>query len=46
MEIEIVEEKQLYLAGTIESVLIKGGVLISEVVLYTTLSSWDHAVSR
>ena len=28
--------------GTAESVLIKGGVLISGVVLYTFLPSWDH----
>ena len=29
--------------GTASSVLIKGGVLISGVVLYTSLCSWDHA---
>ncbi len=29
--------------GTAQSVLIKGGVLISGVVLYTVLCSWGHA---
>jgi hypothetical protein len=29
--------------GTAQSVLIKGGVLISGVVLYTSLCSWDRA---
>ena len=29
--------------GKAENVLIKGGVLISGVVLYTSLCSWDHA---
>ena len=29
--------------GTASSVLIKGGVLISGVVLYTDLCSWDRA---
>ena len=31
------------IGDTIESVVIKGGVLISGVVLYTSLCSWDHA---
>ena len=32
----------LYVAGTVDSVLIKGGVFISGVVLYTSLCSWDR----
>ncbi len=31
--------------GPVQSVLIKGGVLISGVVLYTSLCSWGHAYS-
>ena len=31
-----------YLAGTIDSVLIKEVSSFPEVVLYTSLSSWDH----
>ena len=31
----------IMLAGTIDSVLIEGGVLISGVGLYISLSSWD-----
>ena len=33
----------LYVAGTVHSVLIKGDVLISRAVLYTSLCSWDCA---
>ena len=33
----------MYVAETMHSVLIKGGVLISRVVLYTSLCCWDNA---
>ena len=32
----------MYVAGTMHSVLIKGGILISRVLLHTSLCSWDH----
>ena len=32
----------LAIAGTVDSVLIKGGVLTSGVVMYTSLCRWDY----
>ena len=40
-QLEVVFTMQL--RSCIHCVLIKGAVLISETVLYTSLCSWDHA---
>ena len=41
----LLQHSSVYVAETMHSVLIKGGVLISRVVLYTSLCCWDNAYS-